>query len=164
MPPGCCCAAASRLEFQWISTGRLIDKARQSGVRTLLDADGGPLQDGLDACPSVVTPNQREAERLLNQALITKNNFYEAATRIQAMGAESVILSLGSRGVVAAHGESITEVIAPRIDAVCPIGSGDALNAAFVWAMTQKRRFCGCCALGCCGWLGIGSATWIELC
>jgi fructose-1-phosphate kinase PfkB-like protein len=42
---------------------------------------------------------------------------------------------------VAANGESVTEVIAPRIDAVCPIGSGDALNAAFIWAMTQEDDF-----------------------
>jgi len=33
------------------------------------------------------------------------------------------------------------EVVPPRIDALCPIGAGDALAAAFVWAQTQKHDF-----------------------
>ncbi len=120
---------------------RLIDQARAQGVQTLLDTDGRPLQEGLEAHPSVVAPNQVEAERLLNRALVTRSQFHQAAERIRAMGAESVILSLGSRGVVAARGSRIIEVIPPRVDAVCPIGAGDALNAAFVWAISQGKDF-----------------------
>ena len=33
------------------------------------------------------------------------------------------------------------EVVPPRIDAVCPIGAGDALGAAFVWAMARGYSF-----------------------
>ena len=36
---------------------------------------------------------------------------------------------------------AVIEVVAPRTDAVCPIGAGDALNAAFVWAMMRKDDF-----------------------
>jgi fructose-1-phosphate kinase PfkB-like protein len=57
------------------------------------------------------------------------------------MGAESVVLSLGSRGVVASDGDQLLEVLPPRIDALCPIGAGDALAAAFVWALDKKRPF-----------------------
>lgn len=120
---------------------RLIEKARRGGVKTLLDCDRGPLQEGLEAHPTAVVPNQQEAERLLNRALITKSHFQEAAARIQAMGAGSVILTLGSRGALVAHDGAVIEVVAPRTDAVCPIGAGDALNAAFVWAMTRKDDF-----------------------
>ncbi len=131
LPPG------APLDFYF----RLVEKARARGVRTLLDADRDPLERGLEARPSVVAPNQSEAERLLGRALITRNHFQEAARRIQAMGAESVILSLGSRGATVAHGQVVTEILPPRVDAVCPIGAGDALNAAFVWAMEQEDDF-----------------------
>lgn len=120
---------------------QLVDKAREIGVKTLLDADRGPLQEGLEARPTVVAPNLMEAESLLNRALVTRSHFYDAATRIQAMGAESVILSLGSRGVVATHDKALLEVIPPAVDAVCPIGAGDALNAAFVWAIQRGKDF-----------------------
>jgi fructose-1-phosphate kinase PfkB-like protein len=33
------------------------------------------------------------------------------------------------------------EVIPPRIEAVCPIGAGDALVAAFAWSMNQRDDF-----------------------
>ena len=119
----------------------LIVEAKDHGVRTLLDTDGEPLQYGLEAGPTVVTPNQQEAARLLNKSLITRQHSRNAAQRILGMGAELVILSLGSRGVIAARQGEVFEITPPRIDAVCPIGAGDALNAAFVWSMNRDRDF-----------------------
>ena len=118
--------------------GRLIGMARQKKVKTLLDADGDALREGVEAKPTVVTPNQQEAERLLSRALLTRAHFLEAAERIRAMGAETVVLSLGSRGAVAAASAGMLEAVPPRVDAVCPIGSGDAMAAAYTWAMTRK--------------------------
>ena len=119
----------------------LIVEAKQHGVRTLLDTDGEPLQHGLEAGPTVVTPNQQEATRLLNKSLITRQHFRNAAQRILGMGAELVILSLGSRGAIAARPGEAFEITPPRVDAVCPIGAGDALNAAFVWSLTRDGDF-----------------------
>src|SRR5262249_32826005 len=120
---------------------KLIDQARKYNVKTLLDTDGEALEVGLEAKPTVVTPNQQEAERLLNRALLTRPHFLDAVERIRPMGAESAVLSLGSRGAVGANESGKLEVIPPRIDAVCPIGSGDALAASFAWAMTKKNDF-----------------------
>jgi 1-phosphofructokinase family hexose kinase len=119
----------------------LIKLARENNVNSLLDTDGDALLHGLEAHPTVVTPNQQEAERLLNRVLLTRSQFIDAVQRIKAMGAESVVLSLGSRGVVAASGDDLLEGLPPRIDALCPLGAGDALAAALVWAMDRKRPF-----------------------
>ena len=119
----------------------LIEMATRKGVKTLLDTDGDPLLHGIEAKPTAVTPNQHEAERLLNRALITRSQFVEAAQRIRALGAKSVLLSLGSRGAMASDGDQMYEVLAPRVDALNPIGAGDALAAAFVWASNRKRPF-----------------------
>lgn len=123
---------------------KLIRLARDHKVKTLLDTDGDALLQGVEAGPTVVSPNQPEAERLLNRALITRAHFLEAATRIKAMGAESVLLSLGSRGAVAVNDNQLLEALPPRIDAVSPLGAGDALAAAFVWAATKKKDFSDC--------------------
>jgi 1-phosphofructokinase family hexose kinase len=120
---------------------RLIREAKRLGVRTLVDSDAEVLQDALLDGPTAVTPNQHEAARLLNKGLITRQHIRNAAQRILAMGAESVILSLGSRGALAARDGLIVEAVPPTIDAVCPIGAGDALNAAFAWAMSQSDDF-----------------------
>jgi 1-phosphofructokinase family hexose kinase len=120
---------------------RLIALAREHNVQTLLDADGDALRDGVEAGPTVVAPNQQEAERLLNRALITRTHFLEAADRIRQMGAEYIILSLGARGAIGARKGQMLEAIPPRIEAVCPIGAGDALVAAFAWSMNQRDDF-----------------------
>ena len=120
---------------------QLIGLARKRGVKTLLDTDGEPLEAGIEARPTVVTPNQQEAERLLDTALLTRSHFVAAVERIQKMGAESVVLSLGSRGAVGAFDRRMIEVLPPRVDAVCPIGAGDAMAAAFTWAMKKKNDF-----------------------
>jgi 1-phosphofructokinase family hexose kinase len=120
---------------------KLIRLAREHKVNTLLDTDGEALGPGIEAGPTVVTPNQQEAERLLSRALITRAHFMEAATRMKAMGAESVLLSLGSRGAIATDGNRMIEALPPRVDALSPIGSGDAMGATFVWAMSKKKEF-----------------------
>ena len=123
---------------------RLIEMARGRGVKTLLDTDGDALLRGIEAKPTIVKPNQQEAERLLNRALITRAHFRSAVRRIKALGAESVMLSLGSRGVVAINGDQIIEATPPRIEALCPIGAGDAAAASFVWASTNGKDFADC--------------------
>jgi 1-phosphofructokinase family hexose kinase len=120
---------------------RLITNAKQLGVKTLLDTDGEPLELGLDAAPTVVAPNQQEAERLLNKALLTRIQYLDAAERIRMMGPQMVVLSLGSRGCVGAREGQVVEAIPPRVDVVCPIGSGDALAASFTWAMLRGDDF-----------------------
>src|SRR5262249_47846881 len=94
----------------------LIEKAKHHGVKTLIDADGDAFQQSLEARPTVVTPNQPEAERLLGRALLTRGQFIDAVHRIQAMGPESVILSLGSRGAMGYSAEGMMEALSPRVD------------------------------------------------
>src|SRR5580692_351416 len=90
----------------------IIEMAQARGVKTLLDTDGDALAHGVEAKPTVITPNQHEAERLL-----------------------------GSRGAVGSGPDGVFEALPPRVDALCPIGAGDSLAAAFVWAMDKKKAF-----------------------
>jgi 1-phosphofructokinase family hexose kinase len=117
---------------------QLIELATKNKVETLLDTDGEALLHGLEAHPTIVKPNQSEAERLLNTALITRSQLIDAVQRIKSFGAKSVVLSLGSRGAIAATStEGILEITAPVVDAISPIGAGDAMSAAIVWSLEQ---------------------------
>jgi 1-phosphofructokinase family hexose kinase len=119
----------------------IVEMAKSHGVKTLLDTDGDALQHALEAKPTVIMPNQHEAERLLSRALITRHQCLEAVDVMQAMGPESVILSLGARGAIGSSPEGVFEALPPRIEALCPIGAGDALGAAFAWSMEKKKSF-----------------------
>ncbi len=119
----------------------IVEMAKSHGVKTLLDTDGEAFQHALEAKPTVIMPNQHEAERLLSRALITRGQCLEAVDVMQAMGPECVILSLGARGAIGSSPEGVFEALPPRIEALCPIGSGDALGAAFAWSMEKKKSF-----------------------
>src|SRR5262249_7614828 len=110
---------------------RLIAAARKKKVKTLLHADADSLGHGVGEKPTVITPNQHEAERLLGRSLLTRTHYLDAAASIRKMGAEAVVLSLGSRGAVGAFASGLVEAIPPRVDALCPIGAGDALTAGY---------------------------------
>jgi len=117
--------------------GKLISLARKKKVKTLLHASGDALVNGIAAQPTIATPNQHEAERLLGRALLTHSHYLEAAGQIRDLGPESVVLSLGSRGAIAAFSDGLIEAVPPPVHAICPIGSGDALTAGYAWAMTR---------------------------
>jgi fructose-1-phosphate kinase PfkB-like protein len=82
---------------------------------------------------------------LLSTVLLTRSHSLAAARRIQAMGAEAVVLSLGSRGAIGATSckgiDQMWEATPPRLDAISPIGAGDALAAAVTWALADGRDF-----------------------
>ena len=118
---------------------RLVGMARARKVKTLLHSGGDSLQLGSEAGPTVVTPNQQEAARLVGRNLLTRTHYLEAAAAIRAMGPESVVLSLGSRGAIGAFADGLVEALPPRVDAVCPIGSGDALTAGYTWAISTGK-------------------------
>ncbi|MBV9406007.1 MAG: 1-phosphofructokinase family hexose kinase [Acidobacteriaceae bacterium] len=120
----------------------LIRSAAASKVQTLLDTDGDALLYGLEAGPTIVKPNQSEAERLLNTALITRSQLIDAVQRMKDLGPKSVVLSLGSRGAIAAtSSEGVLEAVPPPIQTLCPIGAGDAMSAAIVWALANSESF-----------------------
>ena len=117
--------------------GKLVKLAHRKKVPTLLRAGGEPLREAIAAHPTMVICNQHEAERLLDRPLLTRTHFFEAAKQVRSLGAESVILSLGSRGAVAAFPDGLVEAAAPPVQAICPIGAGDALAAGYTWARVQ---------------------------
>lgn len=120
---------------------RLIEIAREKGVRTMLDAGGEALRVGIQARPTMVKPNRQEAERLLNRSLLTRHQAVEAVGEIAALGVDTVVLSLGSDGALGVSGDGRYHVLAPEIRQACPIGAGDALAATCVWALSRNEPF-----------------------
>ena len=139
---------------------RIIRLAQKANVKTLLDTDGDALVSGMDAGPTAVAPNQAEAERLLNRALITQAHFRNAASRMVSMGAASAILSLGSRGAVAANKDTVLSAAAPSIDAVCPIGAGRRVGGGVRLGAGGREAVRGSREVGRCRWDRVGGAAW----
>ena len=120
---------------------RLVTALSGLGVETILDVEGEPLMEAVKARPTAVTPNQREAEALVGHEFAGAEDFAAGIGEIVDLGATAVLIT-SERGCVASlpegDGRGSWDVVAPTLDPVAGVGSGDALLAGFV-----ARRFDG---------------------
>jgi 1-phosphofructokinase/tagatose 6-phosphate kinase len=115
----------------------LIREANRRGVPTILDVDGEPLERGIEGEPWLVAPNVREAEQLVGHEFGGDDDLVAALDAIVELGARNVIIS-GQQGCTALFREDRTELrlqaLAPPLEPVSKVGSGDALVAGFLAA------------------------------
>jgi 1-phosphofructokinase family hexose kinase len=111
-------------------------------VRAALDCEGMPLRLGVEAEPFLVTPNQREAEGLVGQEFRDDEDYLMAVDRIADMGARNVLLTSELRSFALFREERKRlrfRAIAPQVEPVSAVGSGDVLLAAFLAARGAER-------------------------
>jgi 1-phosphofructokinase family hexose kinase len=111
-------------------------------VRAALDCEGMPLRLGVEAEPFLVTPNQREAEGLVGQEFRDDEDYLMAVDRIADMGARNVLLTSELRSFALFREERKRlrfRAIAPQVEPVSAVGSGDVLLAAFLAARGADR-------------------------
>jgi 1-phosphofructokinase family hexose kinase len=115
----------------------LVQLAKQSGLRTILDTSGAWLERGLSAKPDFVKPNQEEAEALLTQPITNPVQARDAARKLVRRGAGAAIVSLGAAGLVGTDGERACLVVPPQIEARSAVASGDAAVAGLALALER---------------------------
>ena len=118
---------------------QLIALAGAQGVRTVLDTAGPALAYGIAARPDLAKPNRAEAEDLLETSLADEESLMTAAQRILGLGAQSVVISLGSSGAVGAWDGGMWRARPPALAARSTVGAGDAMVAALAYGLMQSR-------------------------
>jgi 1-phosphofructokinase family hexose kinase len=111
-------------------------------VRAVLDSEGQPLRHGVEAEPFLVTPNQREAEGLVGQEFRDDEDFMMALDRIADMGARNVLITseASSFGLFREERRRVfLRAVAPPVEPISAVGSGDVLLAAFLAARLNER-------------------------
>lgn len=115
--------------------------ARQD-VRVVVDSEGDPMAAAVEAGPYLVSPNQREAEQLVGQELEDDEDFLMALDTIAELGARNVLITL-PHGCFARlrYGRRTLRLraLAPEVEAVSAVGSGDVLLAQFLAAVVEER-------------------------
>lgn len=114
-----------------------IRDLNRRGVQTVLDSEGLPLRIGTEAEPSLVSPNQREAEGLVGQEFHDDDDFVMALDAIVELGARNVLITQ-EHGCFALFREERKvrrfHASAPRVEPLSVVGSGDVLLAGFLAA------------------------------
>jgi 1-phosphofructokinase len=118
-------------------------QAKARGAKVYLDASSEALIRGLSAKPSLVKPNKLEAEELLGRPITTYQEALQATRDIQAMGIETVILSLEDKGAIFLNRASEIQTeqaflaIPPNVTALTPSGAGDSMLAGVIYGLQQ---------------------------
>jgi len=119
-----------------------IRDLNRRSVRAVLDTEGEPLRLGTEAEPFLVSPNQSEAERLAGQEFSDDEDALMALDRIADLGARNVLITSESRSFGLFREERrrvLYRAVAPPIEPVSAVGSGDVLLAAFLAARLENR-------------------------
>lgn len=112
----------------------LIEIAKSYDVKTVLDASGEALEEGVKASPTLIKPNLRELSTLVGKPLLEQEEVIEASKNIiKKHGIQYVMASIGARGAI------LTKIVdgafqckqakPPKAKIVNTIGSGDAMVA-----------------------------------
>jgi 1-phosphofructokinase/tagatose 6-phosphate kinase len=118
---------------------RLIAEINRLGCLTVLDSEGEALRLGTRAEPTVVTPNEPEAEELVGHEFSEEADRRAAVQEVVELGAREAIMTLptGCIGLLGRGSERVlvSASIDPGVvEARSTVGSGDAFLAGYVAA------------------------------
>jgi 1-phosphofructokinase/tagatose 6-phosphate kinase len=121
---------------------RLIAEINRLGCVTVLDSEGEALRVGTRAEPTVVTPNEPEAEELVGHEFSDEEDRPAAVREVVELGAREAIMTLPTGCIGMLRNGSERALLSAKIDpgvveARSTVGSGDAFLAGYVAARYQ---------------------------
>jgi 1-phosphofructokinase/tagatose 6-phosphate kinase len=133
---------------------RLIGELSRMGVTTVLDSEGEPLRLATRSGPSVVTPNEIEAEELVGHEFADDQDKLTAMPEMLELGAREAIMTMPS-GCLALITEPedptrrhLMRATLEPLEPVAAVGSGDAFLAGYVAARYSGRSSEECLRFG----------------
>ncbi|QAV23065.1 ribokinase [Proteus hauseri] len=134
-------ALLMQLESPLDSVLKAAEFANQEKVQVILNpAPAQALPDNLLSLVDIITPNETETEYLTGIKVIDDESAQEAANILHNKGIDTVLITLGSRGVwVSQIGHQGCCVPAFKVKAVDTIAAGDTFNGAFITALLEEQ-------------------------
>lgn len=121
----------------------LIKQVKARGIKTVLDARGPWLQEGIKAGPEIIKPNWDEFQALGGPFSTTTAALWRAQ-EIVAGGVGLVLLSKGHEGAYAVSPAKVYFAQIPAVKIVSAVGSGDALVAGFLAGLEENWSVATC--------------------
>lgn len=117
----------------------LMSYLQEKKVRVILDTIGENFKNALAKKTFLVKPNKEELESLFNVKTDTDEALLELAKKVQKMGAENVLVSLGKDGaMLLTEDGNVFYAEAPKGKVVNTVGAGDSMVAGFVAEYTKS--------------------------
>ena len=118
---------------------QIIESANLTGCKTILDASGQTLKEGIKATPYMIKPNVQELSGAFVEELEAGKTLDDIVRMLLAQGIRYICLSAGSQGTYLATQERILYAETMDITVRGVQGSGDSLVAGMCMAILQEK-------------------------
>ena len=114
----------------------------KNNVTFVVDATKELLMNVLKYKPFLIKPNKEELEETFKEKIETKEEIIVHAKKLQQIGAQNVLISLGGDGaiLVTTEGKEYYSK-APKGKVLNTVGAGDSMVAGFIAGYTQSGDF-----------------------
>ena len=114
----------------------------ERGITFIVDATQELLINVLKYQPFFIKPNKEELEETFNVKIHTLEDIEKYAKKLQQMGAQNVLISLGGDGaILVTSKDKVYFSKAPKGKVVNTVGAGDSMVAGFVAGYKQYEDF-----------------------
>lgn len=130
-----------QLEVPDATVGHALKRGRELGKTVILNPAPAsrPLPADWYAAIDYLIPNESEASALSGLPVDSLSTAEAAATRLIAMGAGKVIITLGAQGSLFADGAHFEHFPAPKVKAVDTTAAGDTFVGGFAAALATGK-------------------------
>lgn len=118
-----------------------IEKAKAMGAKTLLDADGELLKQGIEAGPYLIKPNIHELEGFFGKKIEGIKEVVELSRKLLEYGIKVVVISLGGDGALFINEKDVIYAHGIKVDVSSTVGAGDSMVAALAVAFDNNYDF-----------------------
>ncbi|OLQ91598.1 ribokinase [Vibrio ponticus] len=128
-----------QLETPMCGIEKAAEVAKAAGTKVILNpAPARQLSEALLRNVDIITPNETEAEILTGVAINDEQSAQQAAEILHQKGIETVMITLGAKGVWLSQ-NGIGKIIAGfRVKATDTTAAGDTFNGAFVTGLLEQ--------------------------
>ena len=117
----------------------MVQRSRERGLYTVVDSPPATLRAVLKASPSLVSPNQNESESVVGFDFIEQDDFLRGIDRLCELGAGVACITRPEGHSYLDVGEGVISALAPTVEAVSTIGSGDAYLAGLLAGLLHRH-------------------------
>ena len=118
-----------------------IKEANAMGIKTILDADGELLKQGILSGPYLIKPNIHELEKLFGVKIDGIEEVISYCKSIFDYGVSMIAVSLGSEGALFMNKEKTIYAKGIKVKVKSTVGAGDSMVAALAFALDKGYSF-----------------------
>ncbi|WP_411677263.1 1-phosphofructokinase [Caproicibacter sp.] len=115
----------------------LAERAERHGVRTVIDAGGELLLEGIKGSPYLIKPNRDELEEAFGERIASRTDALRAARRVVKLGVGMVCVSLGKEGALLVTEDDAWFSAGADVPVRGLQGAGDSMVAGMSYALVR---------------------------